>query len=103
MAELGREHSRLAPLAQLAGRLHKMDDELAQARELVAVDDPEMAAEARAEIERLERDIETLELQIKPLLVPRDPLDDRNCIVEIRPGTGGDEAALFAEIGRAHV
>jgi peptide chain release factor 1 len=36
------------------------------------------------------------ELEIKPLLVPRDPLDDRNCIVEIRPGTGGDEAALFA-------
>jgi peptide chain release factor 1 len=96
MAELGREHSRLAPIAALAARLYKLDDELAQARELVAIDDPEMAAEARVEVERLESGIAALELQIKPLLVPRDPLDDRNCIVEIRPGTGGDEAALFA-------
>src|SRR5438045_3167323 len=96
MAELGREHSRLAPIAGLAARLHKLDDELAQARELVAMDDPEMATEARAEVERLEAGISAIELEIKPLLVPRDPLDDRNCIVEIRPGTGGDEAALFA-------
>jgi peptide chain release factor 1 len=96
MAELGREHSRLAPTAELAARLYKMDDELAQTRELVSVDDPEMAAEARAEVGRLTDGIAALELQIKPLLVPRDPLDDRNCIVEIRPGTGGDEAALFA-------
>src|SRR4051812_37797799 len=96
MAELGREHSRMAPIAELAGRLYKLDDELAQARELAVIDDPEMAAEARAEVASLERGIEALELDIKPLLVPRDPLDDRNCIVEIRPGTGGDEAALFA-------
>src|SRR3982751_4184141 len=96
MAELGREHSRLAPVAELAARLYKMDDELAETRELVSVDDPEMAAEARSEVDRLTDAIAKLELQIKPLLVPRDPLDDRNCIVEIRPGTGGDEAALFA-------
>ncbi|MEO5568897.1 MAG: peptide chain release factor 1 [Gemmatimonadaceae bacterium] len=96
MAELGREHSRLAPFAELTGRLYKMDDELAQTRELVSVDDPEMAAEARAEVERLTSAIVAAELEIKPLLVPPDPLDDRNCIVEIRPGTGGDEAALFA-------
>jgi peptide chain release factor 1 len=96
MAELGREHSRLAPVAELAARLYKMDDELAETRELVSVDDPEMAAEARSEVDRLTDAIAKLELEIKPLLVPRDPLDDRNCIVEIRPGTGGDEAALFA-------
>ena len=96
MAELGREHSRLAPFAELTARLYKMDDELAQTRELVSVDDPEMAAEARAEVERLTSAIAAAELEIKPLLVPPDPLDDRNCIVEIRPGTGGDEAALFA-------
>src|SRR3954462_10650641 len=96
MAELGREHSRLAPVADLATRLYRLDDELAQTRELVSVDDPEMAAEAGAEVDRLTAPAAELELEIKPLLVPRDPLDDRNCIVEIRPGTGGDEAALFA-------
>ena len=96
MAELGREHSRLAPVAELAVRLYKMDDELAQTRELVAVDDLEMAEEARHEVERLTKQLVAMELEIKPLLVPQDPLDDRNCIVEIRPGTGGDEAALFA-------
>ena len=55
-----------------------------------------MAAEARAEVTRLERSIEDTELELRPLLVPRDPLDDRPAIIEIRAGTGGDEAALFA-------
>ena len=55
-----------------------------------------MAAEARAEVTRLERSIEDTELALRPLLVPRDPLDDRPAIIEIRAGTGGDEAALFA-------
>jgi peptide chain release factor 1 len=76
--------------------LHRYDDELAQVRELVSVDDPEMAAEARAEEQRLLDHIERTEAAVKPLLIPHDPLDDRNAIVEIRPGTGGDEAALFA-------
>ncbi|MDE3127635.1 MAG: peptide chain release factor 1 [Gemmatimonadota bacterium] len=96
LAELGREHRRLAPLVALAAKLTKDEHELAQARELVAVDDPELAAEARAEVARLEPGIGVLEEQLKPLLVPHDPLDDRNAIVEVRAGTGGDEAALFA-------
>jgi peptide chain release factor 1 len=81
---------------QLARRLEKLDDELAQARELVVVDDAELAAEARSEVERTEQAIAAIERQLKPLLVPPDPLNDRPAIVEIRPGTGGDEAALFA-------
>jgi len=80
----------------IAKRLEKFDDELAQARELVVVDDEEMAAEARAEVSRLEESIADAEKKLKPLLVPPDPLNDRPAIVEIRPGTGGDEAALFA-------
>ena len=84
------------PVVEMAARLHKAEDELAQVRELVSVDDPEMAAEARAELGRLEAAIAELEAQLTPLLLPRDPLDDRNAIVEIRAGTGGDEAALFA-------
>jgi len=83
-------------VVELAARLHKSENELAQARELVSIDDPEMAEEARAEVARLEAQIPELETAIKPALLPHDPLDDRNCIVEIRAGTGGDEAALFA-------
>ena len=55
-----------------------------------------MAAEATREVARLEASIADLEARLKPALVPHDPLDDRNAIVEIRAGTGGDEAALFA-------
>ena len=80
----------------MARQLRKYEDELAQARELVSVDDPELADEARAEAVRLEALIAQCEQRLKPLLAPRDPLDDRNAIVEIRAGTGGDEAALFA-------
>jgi peptide chain release factor 1 len=95
-AELGREHRRLQPVVELAGQLEKSENELAEARELVSIDDPEMAAEATREVERLETRIADLEARLKPALLPHDPLDDRNAIVEIRAGTGGDEAALFA-------
>ena len=96
LAELGREHRRLGPVMEMASRLERYENELAQARELVLVDDPEMAAEARAEEQRLQTEIDRIESDLTPLLIPRDPLDDRDCIVEIRAGTGGDEAALFA-------
>jgi peptide chain release factor 1 len=95
-AELGREHRRLAPLVELAARLSKDESELAEVRELVSVDDPELAAEAKRELVRLEQSIVDIEARLKPLLIPHDPLDERNAIVEIRAGTGGDEAALFA-------
>jgi peptide chain release factor 1 len=80
----------------MAARLRKLENELAQARELVSVDDPELAAEAHAEVGRAEQAIARLEAGLQPLLVPQDPLDARNAIIEIRAGTGGDEAALFA-------
>lgn len=94
--ELGREHQRLTEVVEVGTRLEKLDDELAQARELVASDDPEMAAIARSEVTRLDEAIAETEIELQPLLVPHDPLDDRPAIVEIRAGTGGDEAALFA-------
>jgi peptide chain release factor 1 len=80
----------------LAAQLEKTENELADARELVLVDDPEMAAEAAREVEQLEATAVELEAKLKPALLPHDPLDDRNAIIEIRAGTGGDEAALFA-------
>ena len=96
LASLGREHQRLLQIVAISNRIKKSSDELSQARELVDIDDPEMAAEARAEVERLEQSLHELEEQAKPLLIPQDPLNERSCIVEIRAGTGGDEAALFA-------
>lgn len=95
-ASLGREHQRLQDIVALSNKLAKSDHELAQARDLLATDDPEMAAEARAEVDRLEVEIAAMEERAKPLLIPEDPLYARACIVEIRAGTGGDEAALFA-------
>ena len=79
-----------------AGRLNRVDRQLTEARELARTDDPEMAAEASAEEARLVEERDRIEAELKPLLVPHDPLDDRPAIVEIRAGTGGDEAALFA-------
>jgi peptide chain release factor 1 len=96
MASLGREHRHLASVVELAAALQKNESELEEVRELVLVDDAEMAAEARAEAARLEASISDLENRIKPALIPHDPLDDRPAIVEIRAGTGGDEAAIFA-------
>ena len=96
LAELAREHHRLAAVVETNRRLESAEREIEGARELAASDDAEMAAEARAEVDRLEAEITTLERALRPLLIPRDPLDDRPCIVEIRAGTGGDEAALFA-------
>jgi peptide chain release factor 1 len=79
-----------------ANRLTKAELELTDARELANGDDPDFAAEARAEVTRLEAEVAQLEKAMLPLLIPRDPLDDRPAIVEIRAGTGGDEAGLFA-------
>ncbi len=96
MSALGRELRHLTPLVEMGNTLTKYDNELAEVRELVAHDDPEMAAVAREEQSRLEAAIDALEKRIKPALIPHDPLDDRPAIVEIRGGTGGDEAAIFA-------
>ena len=96
MTALGREHRHLGHLVELAAQLRKFESELADVRELVLADDPEMAAEAHAEKARLETSIAAVEEEIKPALIPHDPLDDRPAIVEIRAGTGGDEAAIFA-------
>jgi peptide chain release factor 1 len=84
-------------VARLEAQLRKDEDELAQVRGLVSVEaDPDMLELYHAEEARLVAHIAQLEEQLKPLIVPPDPLDDRPAIVEIRAGTGGDEAALFA-------
>jgi peptide chain release factor 1 len=93
---LGREHARLAPIGRLAERLARLERELEQARELANEADPELVALAQADLARLPDEIAALTADLQELLVPRDPHDDRDAIMEIRAGTGGDEAALFA-------
>jgi peptide chain release factor 1 len=93
---LGREHTRLAPVVRLADRLVRLERELAQAHELADESDPELAALARADLARLPPEIEVVSQELHALLLPQDPHDARDAIVEIRAGTGGDEAALFA-------
>jgi peptide chain release factor 1 len=93
---LGREHARLAPIVRLAERLARLERELEEARELANEADPELVALARADLSRLPPEIAPVSEELHALLVPRDPHDDRDAIMEIRAGTGGDEAALFA-------
>jgi len=96
LKQLGREHARLDAIRQAHSRLERFQGELAQAREVLQDKDPELSQLARADVERLRPEIERAEALLADLLTPTDPLDDRDAIVEIRAGTGGDEAALFA-------
>jgi len=96
LKQLGREHVRLDAIRQIHHRLTRLEAELTQARELVQDPDPELSQLARHDVERLRPEIARLGVQLADLLVPADPLDDRDAIMEIRAGTGGDEAALFA-------
>ena len=93
---LGREHTRLAPVVRLAERLSRLERDLAQARELAGETDPELAALAQADLARIPPEIDALTQELHQLLLPQDPHDARDAIMEIRAGTGGDEAALFA-------
>ena len=96
LKQLGREHARLDAIRLTHDRLTRLEAELSQAKELVADPDPELSQMARHDVERLRPEIARLSSALGELLVPPDPLDDRDAIVEIRAGTGGDEAALFA-------
>jgi peptide chain release factor 1 len=93
---LGREHSRLAPIVRAAERKARIESDLEQARAMAGEPDPELAALVKADLDRLPGELATVDAELEELLIPRDPLEDRNAIIEIRAGTGGDEAALFA-------
>jgi peptide chain release factor 1 len=94
---LGQEMARLEPVVAAFRRLQATRSELAGAKEVRDADaDDELRTLARDEIERLSVDETRLVEELKVLLLPRDPNDDRDVIMEIRAGTGGEEAALFA-------
>lgn len=94
--KLSKELSELQPVVEGFQEWIKLEQQAAENRELAASDDAEMAAMAKEELPALDAQLETLEGRLRLLLVPRDPNDDRNVVLEIRAGTGGDEAALFA-------
>jgi peptide chain release factor 1 len=93
---LGREYSRLERIRRLAKAFEKLKSEREQAQDLVHDTDPQLVDLARADLERVIPELAEVAEELEDLLIPRDPLDDRDTIVEIRAGTGGDEAALFA-------
>ncbi len=92
--DLARELQRVRKLLADADRWQSLKQQIAQNQQLVA--DPELGELAKAELEVLSRELERAEQDIQIGLVPPDPNDSRNTIVEIRAGTGGEEAALFA-------
>jgi peptide chain release factor 1 len=103
---IGRELARLEPVVDAFRALESTRTELRGAREMrdAGETDPEMRSMVSDEIDRLARDEERLLADLKVLLLPRDPNDDRDVILEIRAGAGGDEAALFAaELYRMYV
>ena len=90
---LMREHSQLEPLDQAVRRYAELEDAQKQARALL--DDPDMAEMAKEELAELERRLAATRREIQLLLLPKDPNAERNVVMEIRGGAGGEEAALF--------
>ncbi len=91
-----REHADLAEIVAAYRIYKKLDREFDEGLELMRDSDPEIKDLAKEELERLTAEKEQLETRLKYLLVPKDPLDQKNVLLEIRAGTGGDEAGLFA-------
>jgi len=94
--QLTKEHAELTPVVEAYRSYRQLCDEIAGHRELLQDSDPELKEMAREELPALEEQLAELEQQLKLLLLPKDPNDDKNVILEVRAGTGGDEAALFA-------
>ena len=97
LRELGQERAELLDAVTVGGELRGLEDELAGAKELAAESkDPDMQAMAEEEVQSLLGRIEGATDRLRQALIPRDPLEDRPAVVEVRAGTGGDEAGLFA-------
>jgi len=91
-----REHSQLTPIITTFRKYQSVQDEIESNQSLLDDPDPEMRNLAKEEIDTLQSDLTQLEKELKGLLLPKDPNDEKNILLEIRAGTGGDEAALFA-------
>ena len=94
--KLNREYRDLERISQARAEYVSLQSNISQARELLGESDPDMRQMAREELDSSTARLETLEEEIKQLLIPADPQDEKDVVMEIRGGTGGDEAALFA-------
>jgi peptide chain release factor 1 len=96
-AKLMKQHRSLGEIVEKYRELKKLKEDLESAKSLLAeTDDAELRQLAQAEIDEIEQRLPKVEEELKILLLPKDPNDEKNVILEIRAGTGGDEAALFA-------
>ncbi|MEM1041254.1 MAG: peptide chain release factor 1 [Bacteroidota bacterium] len=95
LADLGREHSELTDLKAKIERVEALQQEADDLRELAGGDDPELAEMAALELEGIEAKLPKAEEALRLALIPKDPADAKDAILEIRAGTGGDEASLF--------
>jgi len=94
--KVAKEHSELLPIVENYRKYSKAKLQIVENQQLLDTeDDPEMRELIRQELASLEKDVEAAEDELRMLLVPKDPNDEKNVILEIRAGTGGDEAALF--------
>ena len=96
VAELAKERADLEEMVSMSQQYRSILKQIEESRSLIDTDDEEMRQLAEADLEALQPRADALEKSLKAMLVPKDPRDDRDVIVEIRGGTGGDEAALFA-------
>lgn len=94
--ELGKEYAELEPVVECYTRYNQVSDDIQEAKNLLKDGDDEMREMAREELEANLTLIEPIELQLQTLLLPKDPNDNKNIFLEIRAGTGGDEAAIFS-------
>lgn len=93
MSALAKEQRSLEPIKEAATKYHELLEQITENKALLS--DPELGELAKDELKACENEVEKLEEEIKILLIPKDPNDDRNIFLELRAGTGGDEAALF--------
>ena len=96
LSSTAKEHKSLEKIVKVAKQYISLLDQIDEDKEMIKQDDPELIELAREELPSLEIKKSMLEEELKILLLPKDPNDDKNLILEIRAGTGGDEAALFA-------
>jgi peptide chain release factor 1 len=94
--QLSREHAELSKVVSVYRDYRRLSEEIVESSELLKDSDPEIKSLAKAELAKLQPAMENLEEKLTLLLLPKNPNDSKNVILEIRSGTGGDEAALFA-------